>query len=189
MTTFWWRRSLSVLALASALAILYVGARHLQMRSAEIIQQRRTLGSLNALIGRAGEVERLLSAYDAGRNADLFLKAPSPAMMSAQLQRQLQQSIAANQARFLRASEIAPMSRDGIDFAGVRLELSGTIESLAKTVIAIESARPLLSIERAEFNTDLDSGQTERAPLHSLTIDVTAPMQLPHPAAGKVEPQ
>jgi type II secretion system (T2SS) protein M len=185
MTRFRWGHSLSFLALALALAVFYAGARHLQMRSAEIIQQRRTLGGLQTLVGRADEVERLLSVYEAGQNADLFLNAPSPAMMSAQLQRQLQQSIAASQARFLRASEIAPVSRDGIDFAGVRLELSGTIESLAKTVIAIESARPLLSIERAEFNSDLDSGQTEHVPLHSLTIDVMAPMRLPQPVPGK----
>jgi len=189
MTMFRWGRSLSFLALAFALAVFYAGARHFQIRSAEIIQQRRTLGSLQTLLGRADEVARLLSAFDAGHNAGLFLNAPSPAMMSAQLQRQLQQSIAASQARFLRASEIAPVSRDGIDFAGVRLELSGTIESLAKTVIAIESARPLLSIERAEFNSDLVSGQTERVPLHSLTIDVTAPMRLPQPIAGKAVPQ
>jgi hypothetical protein len=186
---FRWGRSLFLLVLASALAVLYAGARHFQTQSAGIIEQRRMLGGLQTLVGRADEVERLLSSYDAIQSAGLFLNAPSAAMMSAQLQRQLQQSIAASQARFLRASEIAPASRDGIDFAGVRLEISGTIESLAKTVIAIESARPLLSIERAEFNSDLTHGQSERVPLHSLTIDVTAPMQLPRPAAGGAESQ
>jgi hypothetical protein len=190
MTALRMRRRLSTLVPYSMLllvpaALLYVSWQQLNLRGAEILRHRQTLGRLEALLARAEEIDRRLLLANSGQNAGLFLQAPSPAMMTARLQRQLQEIIAASQARFIRASEIPPLERDGITYAGIRLELSGSVESLARTVASIESVLPMLFVERAEFGGDLGAAhRADRPPVHTLKIDVVAPVQLPQPAAN-----
>jgi hypothetical protein len=171
------RQTVLVFAMLLVSSILLVTiVKQLGLRGEEVTRKRQALGGLNALLAHAGKINDGLALYQGGEEAGLFFKGSSAALITADLQRRLQAIITASKARFVR----------DIDYAMMRLELSGPMENLARTVIAIESALPPLLVERAEFSSDpLAATQPDRPSIHMLKIDVAAPMQLAQPLADE----
>jgi hypothetical protein len=158
---------------------------HYGLRSENILSQRQTLGRLEALITRADEIDRLIELQNTAETNKFFFTAASTSLVVAQIQQRLQAIIAAQQAHFIRATEIPRSERRGISFTGVRLELSGHVESLARSVDAIESAVPLLFIEKARFTGDpLNSIDPDRQTSLVLSLDILGAMLTASAAAG-----
>jgi hypothetical protein len=173
-----------MLLVSSVLLVAIIN--QLGLRGEEVAQKRRVLGGLNALVAHEGKINDRLALAQSGEEASLFFKGSSAALITAELQRRLQGIMTASKARFVRSSEMPRVRRDDIDYAVMRLELSGPMENLARTVIAIESALPPLLVERAEFSSDLlAASQPDRPSVHMLKIDVAAPMQLAQPLADE----
>jgi Type II secretion system (T2SS), protein M subtype b len=165
--------SLVCLPLMALAWSLYAYFLHYGSRNETILAQRHILGKLEARIARADEIDRLIEIQKSGETSKFFFIAPSAPLVIAQVQQHLQSIVAANQAQFVRATEIPSSERNGISFAGLKLELSGNVESLAKTVETIESAVPLLFVERARFTGDPMNGvDPHRQPLLTLSLDV-----------------
>jgi hypothetical protein len=154
-----------------------------RLASAELVGKRKILGRHEALLAQGDEIDVFAFTQRTRDKGRFFLDAPSSAAMVAQLQRRLQDIIVASQARFIRAGEIPPFERDGISYAGLRLELSGSVESLARALTSIDSAVPLLFIERAEFGADVFS-KAQSQPI-SLTLEVTSAREPSLPAKAE----
>jgi hypothetical protein len=167
-------------------AAAHMYSQHVRLTGAELVGKRKILGGYEALLARAGEIDRFVFTQQTRDRSKFFLDAPSPAAMVAQLQRRLQDIIVASQARFIKAGEIPPFERDGIGYIGLRLELSGSIESLARTLTSIDSAVPLLFIERAEFGADISNDQSQTI---LLDLDVTSATDPSLPAEAEESKQ
>jgi len=156
---------------------------HVRLSGLELVEKRNILGRYEALLAIADEIDVIAFTQRTHNKGRFFLDAPSSAAMVAQLQRRLQDIIVASQARFIRASEIPPFAGNGINYAGLRLELSGSVESLARALTSIDTAVPFLFIERAEFGADVFS--KAHSQLISLTLDVTSAKEPSLPAKAE----
>jgi hypothetical protein len=153
----------------------YTYISYYQARTARILEQRHALGRLQALVDRSDEIDGLASSHSSDALARLVFEAPSPPLLIAKLQKQLQAIVIANQAQFIRASELPARRELGFTLAGLKLEVTGTIESLARTLEAIEASVPLLIIEEATIAADsINQNLPDRVPQLAMSLAIVA---------------
>jgi Type II secretion system (T2SS), protein M subtype b len=144
-------------------------------REREIESSRAALGSLEAIIATSDEIDRLVTSTQSGNRAKYFLAGDTPQLMLAQLQQHLQSIAASHQAQFLRATEIATVEKHGFALGGIRIELTGSIQSIGGLIGAIETSIPLLFIQRVRVTGDaLGDHDRNRRPILSISLDVLA---------------
>jgi hypothetical protein len=169
---------LKLAALALAIAPLVVAAwgtyflcQFYNSRSYEISAQRLALGKLRALASQLHELDNRIKTRSKELN-EYFFTAPDDSTMSALLQRRLQAIVGTHQAELVRTAEIPQTEINGIIFTGVRLEISGHTDSLAKTVQMIESSTPPLFIDQAHLKRDVSIGNDAEDPVLDLSLDI-----------------
>ncbi|HEY7765781.1 MAG TPA: type II secretion system protein GspM [Aestuariivirgaceae bacterium] len=175
-----------ILALAVILSLLfgaaggvYSYALSYRARSDQILEHRRTLGRLEALVARSGDVDRLSETFHADQTPKLLHNAPTVPLLVALLRRQLQAKVTGHRAQFIGASEIPAREEHGITFVGLKLEISGSIDSLANVLTSLETAVPLLFIEKATIVANpMNLERADRMPLLALRVEVVAASQL-----------
>ena len=186
MSQKWFSRccALAILCLGLA-AIVWLGGTiyaDYARQAQEIGSYREALGRLEAMIAKSDEIDSLIETTQSANRSKFFLPGDTPQLMLAQLQQRLQSIAASHQAQFLRATEIASVEKQGLALSGVRIELTGSIESIIGLIGAIETSTPLLLIERAHVTGDaLIYHDPNRRPILSLSLDVLAALA-GHPA-------
>jgi hypothetical protein len=169
--------ALAIMCLGGA-AVIWLGATiyaDYALRAQDIGSNRKSLGRLEAMIARSDEIDSLIKAAETGNDSKFFLASATPQLMLAQLQQRLQSMAASHQAQFLRAAEIPSVEKEGFALAGVRIELTGSIESIAGLIESIETSAPWLFVERAHFTGDaLIAHDPNRKPILSISLDVLA---------------
>ena len=144
-------------------------------RSQDIDGYREALGRLEAIIERSDEIDSLIKSTQSGNDSRFFLAGDTPQLIVAQLQQRLQSIAASHQAQFLRATEIASVEKQGFALGGIRIELTGSIQSIIGLIGALETSIPLLFIQRVHVTGDaLVAHDPNRRPILSISLDVLA---------------
>ena len=147
--------------------------------------KREILGKLMAMSRRSQELDAALARAQDNPGRAWFMAGESDALIVAQLQQRLQDVMSMHGAQLLRASEVEPMSRDGQDYRGLRIELGGAFDIVQRVLFEIEAGVPYLFITRAQIAADPGGLDGVQAPLHvNLEIDVYGAI-LPTAARGK----
>jgi Type II secretion system (T2SS), protein M subtype b len=153
----------------------YIYVAYYQSRAAQILEQRKALGRLFALLEQADEVDRIAAAHEFKEATTLLFKAATTSLLMAQLQQQLQAIVTVNQAQFVRASELPVGQQQGFTFIGLRLDITGTIENLTRTVKAMETSVPALNIQKATITADpITQTAPDRMPQLAMSLEITA---------------
>jgi Type II secretion system (T2SS), protein M subtype b len=169
---------------------VYFCALSYRARSEQILDHRRLLGRLEALVAQAGDIDRLSAAHRAGQSSKLLHDTPTLPQLIVQLQRQIQTAVIGHRAQLISASEIQPREEHGLTFVGLRLEISGSMESLASALKALEAAVPLLFIEKAVIAAHpMNQESASRMPLLSLSLEVLAASRLKPTTVDLVQAQ
>lgn len=169
--------ALAVLCLPLGAIIWLVGTIHASYahRAREIGSYREALGRLEAIIATSDEIDNLVKSTQSGTDSRFFLAGATPQLMVAQLQQRLQSIAASHQAQFLRATEIASVEKQGFALGGIRIELTGSVQSIIGLIGAIETSIPLLFIQRVRVTGDaLIDHDPNRRPILSISLDVLA---------------
>lgn len=171
------RRLAALAILAAAIASALWGAAEIagvwRVTTETLAAKRALLGKLNAIASRSKDIA---AALDAARNDPgraWFLQGESAALVAAGLQQRLQQIASDNGAQFIRASEAEPRTIDAQDYRGVRIELSGSLESIQRSLFEIETGIPYLFIAPARIGADQAYAEGQpSAPLLETELDV-----------------
>jgi len=167
--------ALLVIVLLGVARAAYTFISYHQARTAQILEQRHALGRLKALVERSGEIDALAAVHRSDQFSKLVFVAPTTPLLIAQLQKQMQAIVIANQAQFIRASELPARQELGLTLAGLKLEITGTIESLAKILEAIEALLPALIIEKTTIAADsMNQNLSDRIPQLAMTLEIVA---------------
>lgn len=89
---------------------------------------------------------------------DLFLKEGTVAVVSAGLLTQLKQMAATQGIEIMRAGDLEPRIDDPVSLVGGSLEMSGTLSSIYGFIQQIETAKPLLFIDRLDIRSNGSTG-------------------------------
>ena len=149
-----------------------------QARNKQILEHRQTLGRLQALVEKSHEIDRLAAAGQAQQASRIVFHATTTPLLIAQLQQQLQAIVTSNQAQFVRASELPTRHEDELTFAGLRLEVTGTVQSLSKILSTIEASVPILIVEKATIAADpMAQSAPDRIPQLAMSLAITVVSQ------------
>jgi general secretion pathway protein M len=118
-------------------------------REGRIDQQRRVLARLTAIAAQASSIQSIVSDTKAQIESGEFLTGANENVISADLQTRLKAMTEAVGAR-PRAVQALPGQTVGlIRYTGSRLEISGSLQSIVRSMHAIESSKPYLFITGA----------------------------------------
>ncbi|WP_334364374.1 type II secretion system protein GspM [Bradyrhizobium sp. AZCC 1578] len=122
-------------------------------RENRIEEQRKVLMRLAAIAAQAANVQSIASDTNAQMQGGEFLVGSNENVISADLQTKLKAMAEAGGAK-LRAVQALPVKTvDQIRYSGSRIEISGSLQSIVRTVHAIESSKPYLFIAGATLRS------------------------------------
>ncbi|TSE10947.1 general secretion pathway protein GspM [Mesorhizobium intechi] len=149
-------RRLIALAIAAVAAcvlawLVFAALDSVASAQAGIEEKRELLGQLRSVAALA---KRLDSAAgpEAAANPE-FLTGGSEAIIRGGLQTRLNAIAAANGVSVLSAGNAPVLSEAGVDFIGLRANLSGPLEGIHNAILAIETSLPVLFIREATLRT------------------------------------
>ena len=147
-------------------------------RDAKIEQQAKRLSRLTAIASEGARVESVVAQARTQMQTGEFLTGPNENVISAELQTRLKAMTEGVGARS-RAIQALPVKADQIKSVGARIEIFGPLQSIARAVHAIETAKPYLFISAASLK--LAPGSTPGAPQEPVVqaqLDVFGAMQI-----------
>lgn len=149
-------RRLIALALAAATAcviawVVFAAFDSVASAQAGIEEKRELLGQLQSVAALAKRLDRSASP-EAAANPE-FLTGGSEAVIRGGLQTRLNAIAAANGVSVLSAGNAPVLSEAGVDFIGLRANLSGPLEGIHNAILAIETSLPVLFIREATLRT------------------------------------
>jgi len=118
---------------------------------AGIEEKRELLGQLQSVAALAKRLDSAASP-EAAANPE-FLTGGSEAIIRGGLQTRLNAIAAANGVSVLSAGNAPVLSEAGVDFIGLRANLSGSLEGIHNAILAIETSLPVLFIREATLRT------------------------------------
>ncbi|MER8805106.1 type II secretion system protein GspM [Mesorhizobium sp. M0998] len=148
-------RRLIALAIAAAAVcvtswMVFLALDNIAVAKAAIEEKREILGQLQAVAALAKRLEGVDLA--AATNPE-FLTGESEAVIRGELQTRLNAIAAANGVTVLSAGNAPALSEAGVDFIGLRANLSGPLEGIHNAILAIETSLPVLFIREATLRT------------------------------------
>ena len=149
-------RRLIALALAVVAAcvlawVVFAAFDSVASAQAGIEEKRELLGQLQSVAALAKRLDRSASP-EAAANPE-FLTGGSEAIIRGGLQTRLNAIAAANGVSVLSAGNAPVLSEAGVDFIGLRANLSGPLEGIHNAILAIETSLPVLFIREATLRT------------------------------------
>jgi hypothetical protein len=167
--------------LAIAIAILVVGfnvwvliqaLETLTNASDQIRQKRETLGQLKAVVALGQKLQEAQPPVSEYTETKEFLVGESDAVIRSHLQTRLSAAAAANNVVVLSAGNAPMMTEAGISYIGIRGNLSGPLEGIHNTVLALESSLPVLFIREAVLRSTVPGPQAPNAPAPDLFAEI-----------------
>lgn len=143
--------AIAVAAVCATSWMVVMALDSIAVAEAGIQEKREMLGQLQAVAALA---KRLDSASDptAAANPE-FLTGESEAVIRGGLQTRVNAIAASNGVTVLSAGNAPAVSEAGVDFIGLRANLSGPLEGVHSTILAIETSLPVLFIREATLRT------------------------------------
>ena len=149
-------RRLIALALAAVTAcvlawVVFAALDSVASAQAGIEEKRELLGQLQSVAALAKRLDSAASPVVAANPE--FLTGESEAIIRGGLQKRLNAIAVANGVSVLSAGNAPVLSEAGVDFIGLRANLSGPLEGIHNAVLAIETSLPVLFIREATLRT------------------------------------
>ncbi|TRC72898.1 general secretion pathway protein GspM [Mesorhizobium sp. WSM4310] len=149
-------RRLIALAIAAVTAcalawLVFAAFDSVASAQAGIEEKRELLGQLQSVAALAKRLDSAASP-EAAANPE-FLTGGSEAIIRGGLQTRLNAIAAANGVSVLSAGNAPVLSEAGVDFIGLRANLSGPLEGIHNAILAIETSLPVLFIREATLRT------------------------------------
>ncbi|MFD2055863.1 type II secretion system protein GspM [Mesorhizobium calcicola] len=187
-------RRLIALALAAVTACVlawgvFAALDSVASAQAGIEEKRELLGQLQSVAALAKRLDSATSPV-AAANPE-FLTGESEAIIRGGLQTRLNAIATANGVNVLSAGNAPVLSEAGVDFIGLRANLSGPLEGIHNAVLAIETSLPVLFIREATLRTTDVGPVAGRSGDPEIFAEILfyGPMQTPvAPAPGGVKP-
>jgi general secretion pathway protein M len=118
--------------------------------------------------------EQVRSLQKALADPALLWSGSSPALISAAVQAQLRQVISAAGGSVRSTTELPVVPEHGLLRVSLRVDAEGTVETLQRTLHAVEAATPILIVDDLMVTApDGGSTEAERPPVLSIRLDVT----------------
>lgn len=149
-------RRLIALALAAVTAVVlawvvFAALDCVASAQAGIEEKRELLGQLQSVAALAKRLDSTASQVTAANPE--FLTGDSEAIIRGGLQKRLNAIAVANGVNVLSAGNAPVLTEAGVDFIGLRANLSGPLEGIHNAVLAIETSLPVLFIREATVRT------------------------------------
>lgn len=98
----------------------------------------------------------------------------SATAIAAAVQDRLRQAVTTHGGRVRTTSELRSTGEQTVQTVNVRFRIEGTIETIERTLVAIEGARPMLFVDAMTLVGHDGDGTTETPPVLMLDLDVSA---------------
>src|SRR5262245_29936119 len=105
-------------------------------------------------------------------DSTLLLPGASDALAAASLQSTLKRIVEEGSAKLETAQTLAPEAQDNFRRVGVRVAFSADLPLLTAVLLAIETARPVLTVGNLELHTDGESANGEIGGALAIAMDV-----------------
>ncbi|MER9071068.1 type II secretion system protein GspM [Mesorhizobium sp. M0902] len=151
-------RRLIALAIAAAAAciagwVVLMAFDSVTSARAGIEEKREMLGQLQAVAALAKRLDSAAASDPAAATNSEFLTGESEAVIRGALQTRLNAIAALKGVTVLSAGNAPALSEAGVDFIGLRANLSGPREGVHNAILAIETSLPVLFIREATLRT------------------------------------
>lgn len=159
---------ISVVIVAAAIGMIQMLVVGIWSNYASIDEKRALLGRLNAIASAAGPFETpLLPQNDAN---PMLLSGENEAVITADLQSWLQNVIGAAGGQINSVNNVSEVGENDIRMIGLKVNLSGNMEVVHRTISSIESNQPRLFIKEMEIHSNYQQTSFEE----NLPVELTA---------------
>lgn len=138
----------------------------------QVLQRRETLGQLGAVVALAQRLQETQLPVSGNAEAKEFLAGESDAVIRSNLQTRLSTAATANKVVVLSAGNAPMVTEAGISYVGLRANLSGSLEGIHNTVLALESSLPVLFIREAVLRSTVPGPQAANARTPDLFAEI-----------------
>mgnify|MGYP001805922272 CR=1 FL=1 len=114
--------------------------------SAQLVRYQRLVNTLPALKAELAQTQPGAQGHDAAEA--FYFKAPTPALVGAQLQTQVQEIVAAAQGRLVSTQLLPEEKNQTPPQVRVRTQIQGTMNTLREVLERLAQAQPLLFVEQ-----------------------------------------
>jgi len=159
------RRALAVTLLATVmiavLATAYFAASGLERARASIVEQRVLLGRLQVAVKQFSLEEARLQvpAQDISFS---FLSGDSEPVIRAELQQRFKTAAMRYRVGVVSVGDVPNFEKEGISYTGLQANISGTIESLQKLLLELETSTPILFIPQITIRSTENHNTRQR---------------------------
>src|SRR5262249_5485299 len=122
-------------------------------RDERIADQRKVLARLNGIVAQEANIQAIASDTNAQIQSGEFLNGPNENVISADLQTRLKALTEGAGTRSRTVQSLPARSADQLRYAGSRIDVVGSIQSIQRAVYAIETAKPYLFITVAAIRS------------------------------------
>ena len=150
-----WLRKLAFLGgnLAAA-AVMVLGSllpiqEFFSERDLRIARQQALLSRLQSIASQETDIQAAARNLAEETKRGEFIVGPNEGVINADLQTKLKMKVQQSGARLRSAQSLPSKSVEGIRYAGVRLDLAGTLQAIYRTIYAIERGKPYHFITEA----------------------------------------
>jgi hypothetical protein len=158
----------SAVIVAAAIGMIQMLVVGLYANYTAIEEKRALLGKLNAIASAGASFETQLLPEN-GANP-LLLTGENEAVMTAALQSWLQEVVATAGGQINSASNVSEAGENDIRMIGLKVNLSGNLEAVHRTISLIESNQPRLFIKEIEIHSNYQQTSVEE----NLPVELTA---------------
>jgi hypothetical protein len=149
-------------------------------RAAEIEADTEQLDHLQLVIAHRPELERRANALHAQfAAAGGFWAGVSPAAIAASVQDRLRQAVTDSGGRVKSTSGVSETTEHGFRKLTVRFSIEGTLDTVQKTLAAVETATPALFVDSLKLAPQGRDADAETPPMLDLDLDVAGYMKAP----------
>jgi len=153
-------------------------------RDAKIVSSRTLLARFAAVAGQQRRVEAAAREADAQVENGEFLVGTNEGVIVADLQTRLKAMAEAGGARLRSVQSLPPKTRDEVRYVGARLDISGPLAAVQRTLHAVEGGTPYLFVDAAVVrvapptNAQGLANATPQEPVIDAQLDVFGAVQL-----------
>lgn len=143
---------LMLLLLGSAILIPWWGK--MQFYDEEIVAQAERLQRFKALNGSREALEaQLKQVRQQSARSSLYIKATTPALAAAELQKRVKQTVEAQGGKLVSTQNIVKAQSSDSDKIVIRVRMSGGVDVLMKVLHALEGEDPLLFVDNLSIRS------------------------------------
>lgn len=164
--------ALAVAVVGGAVAVGVAAVASVASHAESVHDKRQQLGRLQAVLSLKPALAAAHSSDGAEAERSEFLRGSNPALVQAELQAWLGLMAETHEVKLQSVGNAPPLEQEGMRYAGLRANVSGTNEAIQGLIYEIETTRPYLIIRQAQLHSTLTSQQGPRRGPEELVLQV-----------------